>query len=161
MVIASPSLWEAASAFFDLDFAASGVSLFASEILDELLSTAIAEYAETKQIHLMRLHDSLSPLPAQVLESFGDESWKPDAAQKEFLETLAELEIRTAERMRDVLKTKPITGEVIQWRLDLHTFASKMQQNRTRYGEDPSLSSTFFKNLLDYRNELVQFSSKL
>ena len=161
LVIASPSLWEAASAFFDLDFAASGVSLFASEILDELLSTAIAEYAETKQIHLMRLHDSLSPLPAQVLESFGDESWKPDAAQKEFLETLAELEIRTAERMRDVLKTKPITGEVIQWRLDLHTFASKMQQNRTRYGEDPSLSSTFFKNLLDYRNELVQFSSKL
>lgn len=161
LIIASPSLWEPASVFFDLDFASSGVSLFASEILDELLSTALAEYTEYSQINLMRLHDSLSPIPAQVLESFGEESWDAEAAQKEFLESLAELEIRTAERFRDELKSKPITAETMSLRLELHQFASKTIRARLRSDADVSRDPTFFKDLLDYRTKLVEYSEKI
>ncbi len=161
LIIASPSLWEPASVFFDLDFASSGVSLLASEILDELLSTALAEYSEHKEINLMRLHDSLSPIPAQVLESFGEETWQPDAAQKEFLESLAELEIRTAERFRDALKVKPITAETMSIRLELHQFASKTIRARLRSETDVSRDPTFFKDLLDYRTKLVEYSEKI
>lgn len=161
LIIASPSLWEPASVFFDLDFASSGVSLFASELLDELLGTALAEYTENKEINLMRLHDALSPLPAQILESFGEETWEPAAAQKEFLESLAELEIRTAERFRDSLKSRPMTAELVQLRLALHAFASKTIRARVRESEDVSQDATFFKDLLDYREKLIEFSGKL
>ena len=161
LIIASPSLWEPASVFFDLDFASSGVSLFASEILDELLSSALAEYTEHRQINLMRLHDSLSPIPAQVLESFGEETWDGEAAQKEFLESLAELEIRTAERFRDALKSKPITSETMSLRLELHQFASKTIRARLRSDAEVTRDPTFFKNLLDYRTKLVEYSEKI
>lgn len=161
LIIASPSLWEPASVFFDLDFASSGVSLFASEILDELLSSALAEYTEHRQINLMRLHDSLSPIPAQVLESFGEETWDGEAAQKEFLESLAELEIRTAERFRDALKSKPITSETMSLRLELHQFASKIIRARLRSDAEVTRDPTFFKNLLDYRTKLVEYSEKI
>ncbi|MDD6091568.1 MAG: DNA primase [Hallerella succinigenes] len=161
LIIASPSLWEPASVFFDLDFASSGVSLFASEILDELLSSALAEYTEHRQINLMRLHDSLSPIPAQVLESFGEETWDSEAAQKEFLESLAELEIRTAERFRDALKSKPITSETMSLRLELHQFASKTIRARLRSDAEVTRDPTFFKNLLDYRTKLVEYSEKI
>ena len=161
LIIASPSLWEPASVFFDLDFASSGVSLFASEILDELLSSALAEYTEYRQINLMRLHDSLSPIPAQVLESFGEETWDGEAAQKEFLESLAELEIRTAERFRDALKSKPITSETMSLRLELHQFASKTIRARLRSDAEVTRDPTFFKNLLDYRTKLVEYSEKI
>ena len=161
LIIASPSLWEPASVFFDLDFASSGVSLFASEILDELLSSALAEYTEHRQINLMRLHDSLSPIPAQVLESFGEETWDGEAAQKEFLESLAELEIRTAERFRDALKSKPSTSETMSLRLELHQFASKTIRARLRSDAEVTRDPTFFKNLLDYRTKLVEYSEKI
>ena len=126
-----------------------------------LFRSAIAEYSEHKQINLMRLHDSLSSIPAQVLESFGDETWEPEAAQKEFLESLAELEIRTAERIRDALKSKPITAETMNLRLELHQFATKTIRARLRAETDVSRDPTFFKDLLDYRTKLVEYSEKI
>ncbi len=161
LVIASEFLWEAASVFFDLDFASSGVSLFSSEILDELLSAALADYAENGKINLIRLHDSLSPLPAQVLESFSDERWEKEAAQKEFLESLAELEIRTAERFRDALRAKPATQETLQLRLELHRFAAKTIRSRLHSDNDVTKNPEFFQDLLNYRAKLVEFSGKI
>ncbi len=161
LIIQSPTLWEAASVFFDMDFASSGVSLFSSEILDELLSAALSDYAENGQINLMRLHDSLSPLPAQVLESFNDEVWEEEAAQKEFLESLAELEIRTAERFRDALKVKPCTDESLKLRLEIHHFVSKTIGSRLHSEADATKDPNFFKDLLDYREKLVDFGGKI
>lgn len=161
LVIASESLWEAANVFFDLDFASSGVSLFSSEILDELLSAALADYAENNQINLIRLHDSLSTLPAQVLESFSEESWEKEAAQKEFLESLAELEIRTAERFRDALRARPATRETLQLRLELHRFAAKTIRSQLHCETDVTKNPNFFQELLNYRAKLVEFSGKI
>lgn len=161
LVISTPSLWEAASVFFDLDFASSGVSLFASEILDELLSEALAEYSENGNIDLMTLHDSLPSLPAKVLESLPEERWDAECANKEFLETLAQLEIRTAERFRDKIKSRPVTDETLSLRLEIHDFVAKTVLPRLRSEGEAFLDPTFFKDLLDYRAKLVGYSEKI
>ncbi|MCK9181665.1 MAG: DNA primase [Fibrobacteraceae bacterium] len=160
LVLTSPSLWEAASVFFDLDFASSGITLFDSEVLDELLSTALAEYVETASIDFKRLHSALSNLPAQVLEELPEERWEKNAAQKEFLETLAELEIRTVERFRNALKAKPTTDENLKLRLELHSFAKKLSL-RLHKEADPTKEPNFFKELLDYRTSLIEYSEKI
>lgn len=161
LVLSSPTLWEAASAFFNLDFASSGVSLFASEILDELLGEALAEYAQDGKINLMTLHDSLSDLPAQVLESLPEEHWNTECANKEFLETLAQLEIRTAERFRDRLKSRPLSDETLALRLDIHDFISRQILPRLRAEDEAAKDSTFFRDLLGYRAKLVEYSEKI
>lgn len=161
LVLMTPSLWEAASAFFDLDFASSGVNLFASEILGEILSEALAEYTETKSINLITLHDRLPSVHAQVLESLPEESWNTEAANKEFLETLAQLEIRTAERFRDQIKSLPVTSETLALRLEIHDFISKTILPRLRTNDPAVNDPTFFKSLLDYREKLVEFSEKI
>lgn len=161
LVLSSPSLWEAASAFFDLDFAGSGVSLFASEILDELLGEALAEYAQDGKINLMTLHDSLSSLPAQVLESLPEEHWDAECANKEFLETLAQLEIRTAERFRDRLKSRPLSDETLALRLEIHDFISRQILPRLRSENEAAKDPAFFRDLLGYRAKLVEYSEKI
>ncbi len=161
LVLSSPTLWEAASAFFNLDFASSGVSLFASEILDELLGEALAEYAQDGKINLMTLHDSLSDLPAQVLESLPEEHWNTECANKEFLETLAQLEIRTAERFRDRLKSRPLSDETLALRLDIHDFISRQILPRLRAEDEAAKDPTFFRDLLGYRAKLVEYSEKI
>lgn len=161
LVLSSPSLWEAASVFFDLDFASSGVSLFASEILDEILGEALAEYAQDGKINLMTLHDSLASIPAQVLESLPEEHWDTECANKEFLETLAQLEIRTAERFRDRLKSRPLSDETLALRLEIHDFISRQILPRLRAENEAAKDPAFFKELLGHRAKLVEYSEKI
>lgn len=164
LVLGAPSLWEAASVFFDVEFVSSGVNLFASEIIGELFGEAMAEYLDQGKIDLKILHDSLPSLSAQVLEYLGtlpEETWNADAAQKEFLETLAHLEIRAAERFRDILKTRPLSEETFRLRRELHDFASKTVRKRLQAHLESPDNQSFFMELLGYRTQLIEFCEKI
>ncbi len=109
----------------------------------------------------MTLHDSLPSLPAQVLESLPEEHWDTECANKEFLETLAQLEIRTAERFRDRLKSRPLSDETLALRLEIHEFISRQILPRLRSDDEAAKDPAFFRDLLGYRAKLVEYSEKI
>ncbi len=161
VIFKTQSLWPAAATFFDLEFSAADIPFFEAPLIRELLESGLALYAETQSINLVILHGKLTPTLAEILEGLPDEVWTEETAQKEFLESIMELETRTLDRFRDSLKQREATDDVLRLRLDIHSESNILQKLlRTSRADNPDCAA-IFKSALDARTKLLYYGEKV
>ncbi|WP_407441127.1 DNA primase [Fibrobacter sp.] len=154
LLVHNPTLMDRACEYFDMDFAASGIQIFESGLIDEFVNTIIASYMESGCFSPQMLYDQLSPTLQLFMENLPDESWPPPKEIIEFYETLMVLTQRSCDRYK---KSIPLdTNENIQKRLKLNKFTQDMEKLEGLY-KNGTLSIDYLADqLIKSKQPLIQ-----
>lgn len=121
----NPTLLDRAAEYFDMDFAASGIQIFDSPLIDEFIQSILAQYAETGAFSPRTLYESLSPQLQLFLEQLPDETWKTPNEILEFYDTLAVLTLNLCDRYKKLI---PLDSEAgMRLRMQLNKFTQGIQ----------------------------------
>ena len=121
----NPTLLDRAAEYFDMDFAASGIQIFDSPLIDEFIQSILAQYAETGTFSPRTLYESLSPQLQLFLEQLPDETWKTPNEILEFYDTLAVLTLNLCDRYKKLI---PLDSEAgMRLRMQLNKFTQGIQ----------------------------------
>lgn len=127
----NPTLMDRACEYFDMDFAASGIQLLESSLIDEFINTIIASYAETGYFSQQLLYEQLSPTLQLFLENLPEESWTPPKEIIEFYETLMVLTFRLCDRSKKTIALDSQEG--MEKRMQLNSFVQNLQKLDAQY----------------------------
>ena len=121
----NPTLLDRAAEYFDMDFAASGIMIFDSPLIDEFIQSILAQYAETGAFSPRTLYESLSPQLQLFLEQLPDETWKTPNEILEFYDTVAVLTLNLCDRYKKLI---PLDSEAgMRLRMQLNKFTQGIQ----------------------------------
>ena len=121
----NPTLLDRAAEYFDMDFAASGIMIFESPLIDEFIQSILAQYAETGAFSPRILYESLSPQLQLFLEQLPDETWKTPNEILEFYDTVAVLTLNLCDRYKKLI---PLDSEAgMRLRMQLNKFTQGIQ----------------------------------
>ena len=125
LLFRNPTLLDRAAEYFDMDFAASGIQIFDSPLIDEFIQSILAQYAETGAFSPRTLYESLSPQLQLFLEQLPDETWKTPNEILEFYDTLAVLTLNLCDRYKKLI---PLDSEAgMRLRMQLNKFTQGIQ----------------------------------
>ena len=125
LLFRNPTLLDRAAEYFDMDFAASGIMIFESPLIDEFIQSILAQYAETGAFSPRILYESLSPQLQLFLEKLPDETWKTPNEILEFYDTMAVLTLRLCDRYKKLI---PLDSEAgMRLRMQLSKFTQNIQ----------------------------------
>ncbi len=125
LLFRNPTLLDRAAEYFDMDFAASGIQIFDSPLIDEFIQSILAQYAETGAFSPRVLYESLSPQLQLFLEQLPDETWKTPNEILEFYDTLAVLTLNLCDRYKKLI---PLDSEAgMRLRMQLNKFTQGIQ----------------------------------
>ncbi len=125
LLFRNPTLLDRAAEYFDMDFAASGIQIFDSPLIDEFIQSILAQYAETGAFSPRVLYESLSPQLQLFLEKLPDETWKTPNEILEFYDTLAVLTLNLCDRYKKLI---PLDSEAgMRLRMQLNKFTQGIQ----------------------------------
>jgi DNA primase len=150
----NPTLLDRASEYFDMEFAASGIQLLESSLIDEFVNTIIANYAETGYFSAQLLYEQLSPTLQLFLENLPEESWTPPKEIIEFYETLMVLTQRLCDRTKKQISLS--TQEGMEQRLRLNQFTQGMQKLETQYKKGSLSIDGFADQIIKSKQALIQ-----
>ncbi len=154
LLVHNPTLMDRACEYFDMDFAASGIQIFESGLIDEFVNTIIAGYSETGYFSAQILYEQLSPTLQLFLENLSEETWTPPKEIIEFYETLMVLTLRFCDRSKKAFDLS--TQEGMQKRLEMNTFTQNMQKLETQY-RNGKLSIDFLADqIIKSKQKLIQ-----
>ena len=125
LMFRNPTLLDRAAEYFDMDFAASGIMIFESPLIDEFIQSILAQYAETGAFSPRVLYESLSPQLQLFLEQLPDETWKTPNEILEFYDTLAVLTLRLCDRYKKLIPLDSESG--MRLRMQLNKFTQGIQ----------------------------------
>ena len=165
LLFRNPTLLDRASEYFDMDFAASGIQIFESPLIDEFIQSVLALYAETGTFSPRNLYESLSPQLQLFLEQLPDETWKTPSEILEFYDTVAVLTLRLCDRYKKLIPLDSEAGMRLRMQLSkftqgIQTVAKKRKISAITpdvFAEQIILSKT---QLIDLYTEINQLSSK-
>ncbi|MBR6450444.1 MAG: DNA primase [Fibrobacter sp.] len=125
LLFRNPTLLDRAAEYFDMDFAASGIMIFESPLIDEFIQSILAQYAETGAFSPRVLYESLSPQLQLFLEQLPDETWKTPNEILEFYDTMAVLTLNLCNRYKKLI---PLDSEAgMRLRMQLSKFTQNIQ----------------------------------
>ena len=125
LLFRNPTLLDRAAEYFDMDFAASGIMIFESPLIDEFIQSILAQYAETGAFSPRVLYESLSPQLQLFLEQLPDETWKTPNEILEFYDTMAVLTLNLCNRYKKLI---PLDSEAgMRLRIELSKFSQNIQ----------------------------------
>ena len=125
LLFRNPTLLDRAAEYYDMDFAASGIMIFESPLIDEFIQSILALYAETGTFSPRHLYESLSPQLQLFLEQLPDETWKTPNEILEFYDTMAVLTLNLCNRYKKLI---PLDSEAgMQLRMQLSKFTQGIQ----------------------------------
>jgi DNA primase len=125
LLFRNPTLLDRAAEYFDMDFAASGIQIFDSPLIDEFIQSILAQYAETGAFSPRVLYESLSPQLQLFLEQLPDETWKTPNEILEFYDTVAVLTLNLCDRYKKLI---PLDSEAgMRLRMQLNKFTQGIQ----------------------------------
>ena len=150
----NPTLLDRACEYFDMDFAASGIQLLESSLIDEFINTIIANYAETGHFSAQLLYDQLSPTLQNFLENIPEESWTPPKEIIEFYETLMVLSLRLCDRYKKHISLA--TQQGLEMRLKLNQFSQSMQALDAQYKKGALSIDGFADQIIKSKQALIQ-----
>ena len=150
----NPTLLDRACEYFDMDFAASGIQLLESSLIDEFINTIIANYAETGHFSAQLLYDQLSPTLQNFLENIPEESWTPPKEIIEFYETLMVLSLRLCDRYKKHISLATQRG--LEMRLKLNQFSQSMQALDAQYKKGALSIDAFADQIIKSKQALIQ-----
>ena len=121
LLFRNPTLLDRAAEYFDMDFAASGIMIFESPLIDEFIQSILALYAETGAFSPRHLYESLSPQLQLFLEQLPDETWKTPNEILEFYDTMAVLTLRLCDRYKKLIPLDSEEGMRLRMQLNKYT----------------------------------------
>ena len=121
----NPTLLDRAAEYFDMDFAASGIQIFDSPLIDEFIQSILAQYAETGGFSPRALYETLSPQLQLFLEQLPEETWKTPNEILEFYDTLAVLTLHLCDRYKKLIPLDSDAG--MRLRMQLSKFTQNIQ----------------------------------
>lgn len=159
LVLRNPTLMDRALEYFDMDWAASGIQMFESPVVEEFVNSAIALYAETGAMSPQLLYDNVSPTLKLFLEGLPEEKWKPPQEIVEFYQTLTVLSTKLCDRQKHQIPLN--TNEAVSVRMQMSKFTQGMQKLNNLFNAEKINIDAFADQVVRSRTPLMQFQAAI
>ena len=157
LVLRNPTLMERALEYFDMDWAASGIHMFESPVVEEFVNSAIALYAETGAMSPQMLYDNVSPTLRLFLEGLPEEKWKTPQEIIEFYQTLTVFSTKLCDRQKHMI---PLTSnEAVETRMQMSKFTQGMQKLNALFNAEKITIDAFADQVVRSKTQLILFQS--
>ena len=155
----NPTLLDRAAEYFDMDFAASGIQIFDSPLIDEFIQSILAQYAETGAFSPRTLYESLSPQLQLFLEQLPDETWKTPNEILEFYDTLAVLTLNLCDRYKKLI---PLDSEAgMRLRMQLNKFTQGIQTISKKRKISAITPDVFAEQIIQSKTPLIELYTEI
>ena len=159
LILRNPTLMDRALEYFDMDWAASGIRMFESPVVEEFVNSAIALYAETGAVSPQLLYDYVSPTLRLFLEGLSEEKWKTPQEIIEFYQTLTEFSKKLCDRQKHQI---PLTSnEAVEIRMQMSKFTQGMQKLNALFNAEKISIDAFADQVVRSRTPLMQFQAAI
>ena len=159
LILRNPTLMDRALEYFDMDWAASGIQMFESPVVEEFVNSAIALYAETGAISPQLLYDNVSPTLKLFLEGLPDEQWKPPQEIVEFYQTLTVLSTKLCDRQKRLIPLN--SNEAVAVRMQMSKFTQGMQTLNKLFNAEKINIDAFADQIVRSKAQLIQFQAAI
>lgn len=157
LVVRNTTLMERALEYFDMDWAASGIHMFESPVVEEFVNSAIALYAETGAMSPQMLYDNVSPTLRLFLEGLPEEKWKTPQEIIEFYQTLTVFSTKLCDRQKHMI---PLTSnEAVETRMQMSKFTQGMQKLNALFNAEKITIDAFADQVVRSKAQLILFQS--
>lgn len=159
LLFRNPTLLDRAAEYFDMDFAASGIQIFDSPLIDEFIQSILAQYAETGAFSPRVLYESLSPQLQLFLEQLPDETWKTPNEILEFYDTLAVLTLNLCDRYKKLI---PLDSEAgMRLRMQLNKFTQGIQIISKKRKISAITPDVFAEQIIQSKTPLIELYTEI
>ena len=159
LILRNPTLMNRALEYFDMEWAASGIRMFESPVVEEFVNSAIALYAETGAVSPQLLYDNVSPTQRLFLEGLSEEQWKTPQEIIEFYQTLTEFSKKLCDRQKHQI---PLTSnEAVEIRMQMSKFTQGMQKLNALFNAEKITIDAFADQVIRSRTPLMQFQAAI
>ena len=157
LVLRNPTLMDRALEYFDMDWAASGVRMFESPVVEEFVNSAIALYAETGAVSPQLMYENVSPTLRLFLEGLPEEKWKTPQEIIEFYQTLTVFSTKLCDRQKHLI---PLTSnEAVETRMQMSKFTQGMQKLNALFNAEKITIDAFADQVVRSKAQLILFQS--
>ena len=157
LVLRNPTLMDRALEYFDMDWAASGVRMFESPVVEEFVNSAIALYAETGAVSPQLMYENVSPMLRLFLEGLPEEKWKTPQEIIEFYQTLTVFSTKLCDRQQHMI---PLTSnEAVETRMQMSKFTQGMQKLNALFNAEKITIDAFADQVVRSKAQLILFQS--
>ncbi len=157
LVLRNPTLMDRALEYFDMDWAASGVRMFESPVVEEFVNSAIALYAETGAVSPQLIYENVSPTLRLFLEGLPEEQWKTPQEIIEFYQTLTVFSTKLCDRQKHLI---PLTSnEAVETRMQMSKFTQGMQKLNALFNAEKITIDAFADQVVRSKTQLILFQS--
>ena len=138
-----------------MDWAASGVRMFESPVVEEFVNSAIALYAETGAVSPQLMYENVSPTLRLFLEGLPEEKWKTPQEIIEFYQTLTVFSTKLCDRQKHLI---PLTSnEAVETRMQMSKFTQGMQKLNTLFNAEKITIDAFADQVVRSKAQLILF----
>ena len=142
-----------------MDFAASGIQIFDSPLIDEFIQSILAQYAETGAFSPRTLYESLSPQLQLFLEQLPDETWKTPNEILEFYDTVAVLTLNLCDRYKKLI---PLDSEAgMRLRMQLNKFTQGIQTISKKRKISAITPDVFAEQIIQSKTPLIELYTEI
>ena len=159
LLFRNPTLLDRASEYFDMEYAASGIRLLESSIVDEFVGTILSQYAETGYFSPQVLYDSVSPELKLFIEGLPEENWTPPNEIYEFYDSLMFFTLSLCNRYKKAIPLD--SDEGVQQRLKLNGFTNEMEKINRDYKSGFITIDTFADQIIRSKSSLIQLQASM
>jgi DNA primase len=159
LILRNPTLMDRALEYFDMDWAASGIQMFESPVVEEFVNSAIALYAETGAMSPQLLYDNVSPTLKLFLEGLPDEQWKPPQEIVEFYQTLTVLSTKLCDRQKRLIPLN--SNEAVAVRMQMSKFTQGMQTLNKLFNAEKINIDAFADQIVRSKAQLILFQGTI
>ena len=157
LILRNPTLMDRALEYFDMDWAASGVRMFESPVVEEFVNSAIALYAETGAVSPQLMYENVSPTLRLFLEGLPEEKWKTPQEIIEFYQTLTVFSTKLCDRQKHLI---PLTSnEAVETRMQMSKFTQGMQKLNALFNAEKISIDAFADQVVRSKAQLILFQS--
>lgn len=159
LIFRNPTLLDRASEYFDMEYAASGIQILESSLIDEFVGTILSQYTETGYFSPQTLYDSVSPELKLFIEGLPEESWVPPNEIYEFYDSMMVLTLNLCTRYKKAIPLDSDAG--VQMRLQLNSFTREMEKLDNDRKTGAITIDTFADQIIRSKSSLIQLHASM
>lgn len=159
LIFRNPTLLDRACEYFDMEYAASGIQILESSLIDEFVGTILSQYTETGYFSPQTLYDSVSSELKLFIEGLPEESWVPPNEIYEFYDSMMVLTLNLCNRYK---KSIPLDSDAgVQLRLQLNSFTREMEKLDNDRKIGAITIDTFADQIIRSKSSLIQLHASM
>ena len=159
LIFRNPTLLDRACEYFDMEYAASGIQILESSLIDEFVGTILSQYTETGYFSPQTLYDSVSPELKLFIEGLPEESWVPPNEIYEFYDSMMVLTLNLCTRYKKAIPLDSDAG--VQMRLQLNSFTREMEKLDNDRKIGAITIDTFADQIIRSKSSLIQLHASM